>query len=324
VTEPCTGILAPEFAERMALIDGLDLYGPGERTPHELARLAAFEAPYGPLRLPACQVRDEQVPGPHGPIPVRVYATSASSELGPALVWLHGGAFLGGDLDMPEADHTARFVAGSTGRPVVSADYRLAVDGVHHPVPEDDALAAYLWSRDGGTGLGVDPNRVAIGGASAGACLSASVALRLRDAGTPPWRVFMVYPTVHSVVPEPTGEHAAALAQLVDTLRPNPAMHTVLNENYVGGPPAQALPYAFPGDGHDLTGLPPVYIENCEFDDLRSSGELFAQQLAEAGVPVEQVCAAGVPHAHLNWQGSERAYATLQRISDRLTAPDQH
>ena len=84
-------------------------------------------------------VHDRTVPGPHGPVPIRVYRPADARGVG--LVWLHGGAFHLGDLDMPEADVTSRAVAGA-GISVVSVDYRLAVGGVRFPVPSDDVLAA--------------------------------------------------------------------------------------------------------------------------------------------------------------------------------------
>ena len=75
----------------------------------------------------------------------------------PALVWLHGGAFVGGDLDMPEADWVARQICDRAGAVVVSVDYRLAVGGVTYPVPHDDTVAAVRWVRDSAADLGIDP-----------------------------------------------------------------------------------------------------------------------------------------------------------------------
>ncbi len=76
-------------------------------------------------------------------MPVRIYEPPAGERTGrPCLVWAHGGGFLGGDLDMREADWTAREVCVRAGAVVVSVDYRLAVDGVSYPVPHDDTVAA--------------------------------------------------------------------------------------------------------------------------------------------------------------------------------------
>ena len=96
-------------------------------------------------------------PGPHGPVPVRIYTPRRRTER-PCLVWAHGGAFRVGDLDMREADWTAREVCARAGAVVVSVDYRLAVDGVSYPVPHDDIVAAIAWVRDNAAALGIDPS----------------------------------------------------------------------------------------------------------------------------------------------------------------------
>ena len=108
---------------------------------------------------PDVAIRDTELPGPHGPVPVRIYQPADGGGAQPALVWLHGGAFMFGDLDMPEADRTAREVCARAGAVVVSVDYRLAIGGVHYPVPLDDCVAAARWVRDHAAELGVDSAR---------------------------------------------------------------------------------------------------------------------------------------------------------------------
>ncbi len=125
--------------------------------PEKDERVREFMEP--PLDPPAAvPTRDLTVDGPHGPVPVRVYGDPRSTDGAdrPALLWIHGGAFMFGDLDMPEADWTAREICARTGGVVVSVDYRLAVGGVHHPVPLDDCVAATRWLRDHAAELGVD------------------------------------------------------------------------------------------------------------------------------------------------------------------------
>lgn len=88
---------------------------------------------------------------------------------------------------------------------------------------------------------------------------------------------------------------------------------------YLGDVPIEAAPpYAFPGLAKDLSGFPPTYIDNDEFDHLRSSGELFTDQLRSAGVDVEQALSTGALHGHLNLVGLDTAHATLDRMADRL------
>src|SRR5690625_7783674 len=77
---------------------------------------AEWDAPYGPAEQWDLRVKDRQAPGPHGPVPVRIYTpTAPAGAPRPVLVWCHGGAFMHGDLDMPEGDHVARGVAGRSG-----------------------------------------------------------------------------------------------------------------------------------------------------------------------------------------------------------------
>ena len=145
--------------------------------------------------------RDDAAPGPHGPVPVRIYEPAGGgADRGPAWSGLHGGGFLGGDLDMREADWTAREVCARAGAVVVSVDYRLAVDGVCYPVPHDDTVAAVAWVRDNAAALGIDadahrgrrgerrrqPDRRRRPASSATGTAGCRRALRVRLRGRPP------------------------------------------------------------------------------------------------------------------------------------------
>jgi acetyl esterase/lipase len=261
------------------------------------AKPAADFQPTG-YTLPDVEVVNETVPGPHGPIPVRVYRTAGSAGLRPLLVWCHGGAWAGGDLDMPEADASAREVAAQAGAVVVSVDYRLANGGVHFPVPLDDVVAAYEWAIGRSEELGVDQGRVTLGGASAGGNLAAGACLRVRDeGGRLPASLLLLYPCLHAPLPEPSDELREKLGSSPAAWPPE--VFEVVIENYLGAPIAKASPYALPGLA-DLRGLPPTLIINCEFDELRASGELFGRQLEAAGVEAEVRTVEGVPHGHIN------------------------
>ncbi len=113
-------------------------------------------------------------------------------------MWVHGGAFIGGNLDMPESNWVARELA-ARGIPVVAVDYTKCLGEVHYPVPSDDVLAAWRHVRDAAVELlGVPAEQVALGGASAGGTLTAGAVTRLRDAGEPlPAALVLVYPLVH-------------------------------------------------------------------------------------------------------------------------------
>lgn len=134
----------PAVAGRLGLLDGIPSFRARYADPAMRARIQRFRA--WPDDVPALTTRQEVAPGPHGDVPVRVYTPDGGATRAPGLVWVHGGAFVGGDLDMAEADWTAREVCAATGAVVVSVDYRLARDGVRHPVPHDDVVAAVRYA----------------------------------------------------------------------------------------------------------------------------------------------------------------------------------
>lgn len=333
---PLAGGFLPPYAERLHLITPFPApsaealaAGGSPFSDEALAAMDAFGAPFGPAE-PTCAVAEERViDGPHGPIPVRLYTLAPGAEsthpapAGTALVWYHGGAFVSGDLDMPEADAVARGVVSRTGAVVVSVFYRLCLpgSGIHHPVPHDDGLAAFRWTRAHAAELGLNPARIAVGGASAGGNLAAGVTLHAADDGDAPWQALLAYPVGHAEHwPAASAELAERLAAMPRLLRFTPEMMAAMNGNYLGGPVEDLPAYAFPGDApaERLAGFPSTYIENCENDDLRASGEELGRQLAAAGVDVETVTCAGVPHGHLNAVGSPLTTASLDRFAARL------
>lgn len=290
-----------------------------------------WDEPYGPAEEWGLHIENRQVPGPHGPVPVRIYTPQAAADGPcPCLVWLHGGGFMHGDLDMPEGDHVARGVAGRADAVVVSVDYRLCdeIDGtptrpfpagpehVTAPIPLDDVCAAMTWTRESAETLGIDPARIAIGGASAGGNLAATASLRLADEGTPPAASLLMYLVAHPLRPEADADEAAALAGTPPMLRFSLETMRAMSGNYIGRPLEEATPYDFPGlaEPEQLAGLPRTYIEADEYDDLRVSGRRYAEQLREAGVDVEYAVRRGVCHGHLNRVGLAEARQSMDRM----------
>ena len=246
---------------------------------------------------------DLQVQGPHGSIPVRVYEPDGPAET--VLVWAHGGGFRHGDLDMPESDHVSAELARRANAVVFAVGYRLATGGVRYPVPIDDVHA--VWTLV--TGRDDLPARKAIGGASAGAALALSTALRVRDAGeTAPDLLLLAYPFSH--FPAPTLGLGRSQENIEDMVR-----------NYVGRI-SDLPPDALPGAAR-LDGLPPAHILLSSDDDLRPSGELLERQLREVGVPAETFVARGTTHGHLNRPGDNPAAddASLGFFAGALRVP---
>lgn len=145
-------------------------------------------------RLAAVETSDVSVEGPNGPVPARLYGDASARSAGRALVWVHGGAFLGGHLDMPES-HWVALELAARGIRVLAVDYTKCLGDVHFPVPSDDVLAAWRYALAHAEELfGLTPDAVLLGGASAGGNLTAGATARLRDAREPVGRGVPAHP----------------------------------------------------------------------------------------------------------------------------------
>jgi acetyl esterase/lipase len=314
----------PSQASRFSLLEGIESFEQAMADPAQRARLDAFMSITDAPVPPAVDVREDAAPGPHGPVRLRIYTPADDEGQRPCLVWLHGGAFRMGDLDMPEADWTARQICARAGAVVVSVDYRLCVGGTTYPVPHDDAVAAIRWVRDTAASLGVAADRISVGGASAGGNLATGATLRLRDDdGWLPAALLLAYTTFHAVVPPPSSSLAPLLEEIPRILRFLPEDRRSITENYLGGPASTADGYAMPANAV-LEGLCPVLLVNSEYDDLRASAEMFAGQLAVAGVDVRQVLAPGMLHGFLNLHaGIEPVDAALDLMADVVASANR-
>ncbi len=302
---------APVLADRLHLVEGLAApdFATAE-APEVLARLEQWDAPVRGYAAPDVELQELSIPGPRGPVAARVYRPRGATPAH-TFMWVHGGGFVFGDLDMPEADAVSREVC-ARGNVVVSVDYRKAVAGAHHPICLDDVYAAWTWLSQDSAGF---PGTRTLGGASAGANLVAAAAQRARDEGAAvPASLLLIYPAVHAVMPAGSREFQAVLTQVPARLTFPPALMEALHTNYVGGNQT-AIPYAWPGDG-DLSGFPRTLILNCEYDSLRASGERLAEDLYAVGCDVTCVLEHGVPHGHLNIPGLPSALHSIEVMAD--------
>lgn len=247
----------------------------GVQTYDRVGLAAAREQVRGAVRL---QKPVAEVAGTHdvdAGVPVRVYPGTS----GTVLVYLHGGGFVLGDLEV--VDRPCRALAAASGATVVSVDYRLAPESPS-PGPVHDGLAAVRWAR----GLG---ERLVLLGDSAGGALAAAVSAALRDAGEPlPDRQLLVYPTL-----APPTDTPSMLAQADGPLMTRRELDWFWGLYLDGADPD---PVAAPLLATDLAGLPPTTVVVAELDPLRDEGRAYAARLAEAGVPVELVEYAGAVH----------------------------
>jgi acetyl esterase/lipase len=283
-----------------------------------IERAIAFGRPAAEYEVPAAvHVKEHEVTGPHGLVSVRVYRSRIVESDAPVFMWMHGGAFKWGDLDMLEAHAVAAELAQRAGVVVVSVAYRLAPEYAY-PVPLDDCLAVARWIADEREAIGGDGRRLAVGGASAGANLAVATALRARDEHGPHVRaVLLAYPGLHLQLPAPSAEVAERVQQLPPLARfDDPRAREDHYRDYLGDAYDDPPPYGVPAIA-DLCGLPPVAIANADYDDLRPSGEAFGEQLRRSAVDVDAWTEAGTAHGYLNAVG---AVAGASRTLDRFAA----
>ncbi|MEM7535689.1 MAG: alpha/beta hydrolase [Chloroflexota bacterium] len=231
--------------------------------------------------------RTEYVPGPSadrgsGPeVMVRIYEPSARPENLPALLWIHGGGYVLGDVDMDDAK--AAEMAVSINCVVVSVEYRLAPEHPF-PAPVEDCYAALVWLANNAAALGVDASRIAIGGASAGGGLTAGLALLARDRGEVNVAFQLpIYPMIDDRCITPSS-HA-----ITDPRVWNRESNLLGWQAYLGHEPGSddTSPYAAATRATDLSGLPPAYIPVGEMDLFLDENIEYAQRLIQAGVPTE-------------------------------------
>lgn len=258
-------------------------------------------------------------------MPIRVYDAAPGSG-NSMLLWMHGGGFVGGTVAMPESDAVCRALA-ARGCSCVSVDYRLAPapgrrsGRAHYPSALDDCTGAWRWLQAHAEQAGVPAGRRFVAGASAGGALAATLALRLRDNGSPaPAGVALVYPLLHPTLLEPSPELRHELRGWRGLGTFTPRSVSWMAKTYVGKDHLERIPDAFPG-GADLSGFPPTLIVNSERDSLRSSGERFGEELRAHDRPVEVSVEPGTLHGHLNRPRRPGFDRTIDRIVNWLENP---
>jgi acetyl esterase len=259
----------PELEAFIPLFPPADLTDPAAARKNLAALAAAAPAP----DTTGMEIEDRAVPA-DPEVAVRIYRPHQAQG---AIVWLRGGGWVMGDLDT-EHPWAARLADGS-GAVVISVGYRRAPEH-RFPAALDDAYAALAWTAEHAAELGTDPERIAVGGHSAGAGLAAAVALRARDQQGPPIRFQLLNQ------PELDDRQETWSARnFTDTPWMTRDKLAATWRHYLGSQPA--TPYAAPARAADLSGLPPAYIATAEFDPLRDEAITYALGLLQAGVQVE-------------------------------------
>lgn len=223
-----------------------------------------------------------------GTASVRVHRPRVQRPSAPCVVWMHGGGLVLGDNRMDDArfDKWCREL-GIVG---VSVEYRLAPEHPY-PTPLEDCYAALAWTHRNAASLGVDPTRIGIGGASAGAGLAAGLALLARDRAefAVDFQV-LIYPMIDD-------RQVTISSSWIDPIW-SPAANTFGWTSYLGSDKGtdKVAPYAAAARATDLRGLPRALVVVGALDGFSDEDIDYAKRLRHAGVPTDLNVYAGAPH----------------------------
>jgi len=237
------------------------------------------------------------LPGPEGALALRTYEPRGArpGEPLPGLIYFHGGGLVAGSLDTH--DPICRSLANASGCRVLSLDYRLAPE---HPFPAavEDACAATAWIAAHAPALGVDPQRLGVGGDSAGATLAAVVCQAVSGAQPSPLAFQFLLCPITDFAADTESRRAFGQGYLVD--------HETLEHDlkyYLPSHIERADPRVSPLRTLSVAGLPPTAVHTAEFDPLRDEGQAYAEKLTAAGIPTIYRCHPGMIHLFYGMRG---------------------
>ncbi len=237
------------------------------------------------------KVDDRSLSCSHGAVLVRVYRPSGAAAAAPCIVYSHGGGFMKGDLQ--SSDNFAWGLSAEINAVVVSVDYRLAPE---HPFPAafDDVYGVICYIAAHPSEFGVDTNRIAVCGDSAGGNLSAAACIAARDTNGPKIAAqSLIYPG--------TGleQNGGSYDENADAPGLTKAATLKYRDMYLTRPEDHENPLARPVIAESFKELPPAFIHTAQHDPIRDDGEIYAEKLRADGVDVTYRCAKLMIHGFL-------------------------
>jgi acetyl esterase len=288
---------------------------PLETLPPAEARKLAAESlkPVGGVPAPLRSIENLEIPGSEGRIPIRVYTPDTPAPR-PAMVYFHGGGWVVCDLDTH--DVVCSTIAHRSGAVVVAVDYRLAPEH-KFPAAVVDCYAATVWVASNAERFGIDPDRIAVGGDSAGGNLGTVVCLKSRDENGPAIALqVMVYP-----VTDLSSFDTPSYREFADGYQLTKSEMEWFRDQYLSSPADARHPHASPLLAPDLRGLPPALIITAECDPLRDEGEAYAKRLEEAGIAVTCTRYAGMIHPFFSLSGAiPQAFDAIQQVAGAVNS----
>jgi acetyl esterase len=264
-------------------------------------------------QIALARVDEITLPLQHRSLAARVYSPSADSALSPGLIYFHGGGLVAGSI--ATHDGIARALADAGGVRVISVDYRLAPEA-RFPAALQDARAAVEYIASHSAEFGLDPQRLAICGDSAGATLVAATCEALARAGAPRLALQLLLCPILDYSRKSASREALSSGYLVDEATLD---HDLLYYLPNGVQPSD--PKVSPLLAHDLTGLPRTIIHTAEFDPLRDEGREYFERLTRANIEVAYTCHPGMIHLFYGLGGViPYARTAFKQIGEELRA----
>ncbi len=279
-------------------------------SPAEARKQMLALAPPVDRLLAVKRIEDRSIPGPDGEIPIRLYYPAGGPPFA-VFVYFHGGGWVIGDLNTHHGFCHA--LAKTSGCLVVSVDYRLAPEH-RYPAAVEDAYAATVWVAENSDVIHSDPDRLAVGGDSAGGHLAAVVALMARDREGPRIDLqVLIYPITDYNFNTPSYTENKEGYLLTRDLMKWFWNHFIDDEGEANHP------YVSPLRAENLSDLPQALIVTAEYDPLRDEGEAYGQRLQEAGVTVTQSRYPGMIHAFIRMTARlDKAKEALDQVAGTL------
>lgn len=304
-----TSLLDPEIAALLGAMPARPVLAAGTLDASRAAMRTLADA-YE--RSPSVERTDHEAISSDGHVvPLRVHRAVGSAGPAPAVVWMHGGGLVSGThlIDDGRFDRwCTRF--GIVG---IAVDYGLAPERPY-PGPLEDCYAALAWVHEHAAELGVLPDCIGIGGASAGGNLAAALALLARDRGDLPVAFqALVYPMLD--------DRMVTASSAWDVPIWPPAANDYGWSAYLSG--RRGAPdvssYAAPARATELAGLPSAFVCVGALDGFLDEDVDYAARLARAGVPVELHVYPGAPHGFdLLMVGTEVAKRCRRHLDEWL------
>lgn len=308
--------LHPSFKEFLSdFQSNPDFY---ELTPNQNREILkdVFKVPPYSGKLADIVTEDRNIQLKETSLPLRIYRSKTPTSS--SLIWFHGGGFLFGDLD--SSDPTCRLITAKTNRTVISVGYRLAPE-FPFPIPPEDCFLASKWIVDHANELNISTEKMAIGGASAGATLATVVCLMWRDKQG--WPSFE-----HQLLIMPMVDHSLNYPSY-EIFGTNHCLTTKSIQYFLNHYTKQTVdlqdPYCLPINAKDLTNLPPATLMVAECDPLHDEGVCYANLLKKAGNAIKLLDLPGLIHGFIGQaKNNPFAEAALNHIIEEFCLLSDH